>query len=342
MAPVNVGKVTLAHGLMLAPMAGVTDASFRAICRGAGAEYTVSEMVSAKALCYEQQGRAGAPTRTAALCRFSEGEAPFAIQLFGSDPEYMARAAALIESGEYRGATKGPSPAAIDINMGCPVQKVVSNGEGSALMKTPDLAAGIVSAIKKAVSLPVTVKIRAGWDDSSKNAVEFAKRMEDAGADLITVHGRTRQQLYAPKSDNAIIAAVKAAVKIPVIGNGDLFTAEDVRHILSETGCDGVMIARGALGNPFLFAEILAMLEHRTYVPPTVAERVNMALTHAHDMIEKKGARVGVAEARKHMAWYCKGLRGAAAVRDGLMHAESLEEIGTLLATLVTKEEEAL
>jgi len=323
-------------------MAGVSDATFRAICRKWGAEYTVSEMISAKALCYEQAARASAPARTAALAAIRKEESPCAIQLFGSDPDFMARAAKLIESGEYRGAIQGLAPAAIDINMGCPVQKVVANGEGSALMKTPGRAEKIVSAIKKAVSLPVTVKIRAGWDESSKNAVEFAKRMEAAGADLITVHGRTRQQFYAPKSDNRIIAAVKAAVKVPVVGNGDLFTAQDVRHILTETGCDGVMIARGALGNPFLFDEIVATLEGRQYTPPTPAERMTEALWHARDMVEKKGVRVGLAEARKHMAWYCKGLRGAAAARDALMRAEDLDKIATVLDTLVTQEEEAL
>ena len=342
MANLKIGALTLAHGLMLAPMAGVTDATFRAICRRAGAEYTVSEMISAKALCYEQQGRASAPIRTAPLAAISEAEAPAAIQLFGSDPAFMARAAALIESGEYRGAVRGATPAAIDINMGCPVPKVVSNGEGSALMKAPALAAKIVGAVKNAVSLPVTVKIRAGWDEHSKNAAEFAKQMEAAGADLITVHGRTRQQFYAPKSDNGIIAAVKAAVKIPVIGNGDLFTAADVKHILAETGCDGVMIARGALGNPFLFTEILATLEGRSYTPPTPAARLGTALSHARDMVEKRGWRIGIAEARKHMSWYCKGLRGAAAARGSLMHAESLEEIAEIFATLIKQEEEAL
>lgn len=342
MAPLQLGAVTLTHGLMLAPMAGVTDASFRAICRRAGAEYTVSEMISAKALCYEQRGKAGAPARTAALAKISESEAPVAIQLFGSEPDFMAEAAALIESGNYRGAVAGPSPVAIDINMGCPVPKVVSNGEGSALMRTPQLAAKIVTAVKKAVKLPVTVKIRAGWDEKTRNAVEFSQRLEAAGADLICVHGRTRQQFYAPSSDNGIIAAVKAAVKIPVIGNGDLFTAADVKHILAETGCDGVMIARGALGNPFLFTEIKAALEGRAYLPPSPAERLEMALAHARDMVEKKGERIGIAEARKHMAWYCKGLRGAAAARGSLMHTESLSEIAAVFATLIKQEEEAL
>ncbi len=339
MAPLRIGTVTLKHGLLLAPMAGVTDAAFRAICRRAGAEYTVSEMISAKALCYEQRGRPSAPARTAALAAVSEQDAPMAIQLFGSDPAYMAEAAALIEGGNYRGAVAGTAPVAIDINMGCPVPKVVTNGEGSALMRTPDLAAEIVTAVKKAVSLPVTVKIRAGWDEKTRNAVEFSKQMEAAGADLICVHGRTRQQFYAPSSDNGIIAAVKQAVKIPVVGNGDLFTFSDIAHILAETGCDGVMIARGALGNPFLFTEAVARLEGRDYTPPTAAMRLNTALAHATEMVAQKGTRIGISEARKHMAWYCKGLRGAAAARGSLMHAESLDEIAKIFDTLLQQEE---
>ena len=220
----TIGAVTLRHGLMLAPMAGVTDASFRAVCRRMGAEYVVSEMVSAKGLCYEQRGRAGAPLRTAPLAKVYETDAPMAVQLFGREPDLMAEAAALLATGSYRGFS-GLLPVAIDVNMGCPVNKVVSNGEGSALLREPEQAAAIVRAVKKAVRVPVTVKMRAGFDKEHRNAPEFAKRLEEAGADLLVVHGRTRDQFYAPKSDNAIIAAVKKAVSIPVIGNGDLFTA---------------------------------------------------------------------------------------------------------------------
>ena len=339
MGQVKIGSLILKHGLMLAPMAGVTDTSFRTVCRQMGAEYTVSEMISAKALCFEQKSREGAPARTAALATVCEADAPMAIQLFGSEPQFMREAAVLIESGAYRGAVKGPAPAAIDINMGCPVAKVVSNGEGSALMREPERAAEIVAAIKGAVRLPVTVKIRAGWDEKSKNAVEFAKRMEAAGADLICVHGRTRQQFYAPKSDNGIIAAVKEAVKVPVIGNGDIFTPEDALHMMKETGCDGVMIARGALGNPFLFAALTALLTNIPYTPPTVHGRLSKALAHAADMVEKKGVRIGIPEARKHMAWYCHGLRGAAAARGALMHAESLEDFQKILTGLAENEE---
>lgn len=337
MAALKLGAATLKNGLLLAPMAGVSDASLRALCRRMGADMTVSEMVSAKALCYEQKSRQGAPLRTAPLATVAESDAPMAVQLFGSDPDFMREAAVLIATGAYRGAT-GPLPVAIDINMGCPVHKVVSNGEGSALMKDASRAAAIVSAVKGAVTLPVTVKIRAGWDNDHRNAVEFAQRMEAAGADLICVHGRTRQQMYAPGSDNGIIAAVKDAVSVPVIGNGDLFTSANVLHMLKMTGCDGVMIARGALGNPFLFAEVAALLEGRPYTPPTAEERLAVALEHAADMMRRKGERVGAAEARKHMAWYCKGLRGAATARDALMHADSLTEIKSVFDKLLLEE----
>ena len=332
MAGLKIGSVTLTHGVMLAPLAGVTDLTFRTICREWGAEYTVSEMISAKALCFEQRGRASTPTKTADLARITGESAPTAIQLFGSEPDFMARAAALIESGEYRGAVNGPAPVAIDINMGCPMAKIVGNGEGCALMRDPARAAAIVRAVKDAVKLPVTVKFRAGWDERSRNAVEFAKQMEAAGADLITVHGRTRQQFYAPSSDPTIIAAVKAAVSVPVIANGDLFSAADVQSILLETGCDGVMIARGALGNPFIFQEIISALEKKPYTPPAIAERLAVAEAHAAALVEAKGERIGIAEARKHLAWYTKGMRGASTVRDALMHAETLDEVTLILS----------
>lgn len=335
MAPLSFGGITLSHGLMLAPMAGVSDASFRVLCRKAGAEYTVSEMVSAKALCFEQRSRPGVPARTAPLAAITAEEAPMAVQLFGSEPDFMREAAMLLESGAYKGGERTLRPVAIDINMGCPVAKVAGNGEGSALMKDPPRAAAIVRAMRDAIRLPITVKIRAGWDETHKNAVEFAKRLEAAGADLITVHGRTRQQFYAPSSDNRIIAAVKEAVRIPVVGNGDLFSAADVKRMREETGCDGVMIARGAMGNPFLFSEILAMDEGRPYTPPTDRERLDTALAHAADMVARKGLRVGLAEARKHMLWYCKGLRGAAVAREALTHAESMDEIRVVFDALL-------
>lgn len=339
MAPLVIGAHTLAHGVMLAPMAGVADTAFRAICRGKGAEYTVSEMLSAKALCFEQRGRASAPAKTAELANIIAAEGPMAIQLFGREPAYMAEAARLIESGEYRGACREMPPAAIDINMGCPVPKVVCNGEGSALMREPALAAEIVRAIKRAVKLPVTVKIRAGFTNDNKNAPELAKMLEDAGADLICVHGRTRQQYYQPTSDNGIIAAVKRAVRVPVIGNGDLNCADDVKRMLEETACDGVMIARGALGNPWIFSEVIAALEGREYTPPCAAERLEGALLHAADLIARKGERIGLPEARKHLVWYCKGLRGAAAARGALMQAQTLEGVRAVFDGLLAQNE---
>lgn len=334
MAPLRIGTLTLQKGLLLAPMAGVSDASFRALCKKFGAEYTVSEMISAKALCFEQNAREGTRVRTAPLAEIEASSAPMAVQLFGSEPEFLARAAALLASGSYRGRRGGLLPAAIDLNMGCPVEKVVRNREGSALLRDPVYAAKLVLAVKAAVSIPVTVKIRAGWDAQNVNAPEVAKRLEAAGADLICVHGRTRNQFYQPGSDNRVIAAVKAAVRIPVVGNGDLFSAGDVRRMLDETGCDGVMIARGALGNPFIFEEVSAMLDARPYTPPTTAERLDVALAHAKDIVARKGEAVGVPECRKHLAWYTKGLRGGSAARDVLMHVSTLGEIEAVLARL--------
>ena len=337
MAPLVIGAHTLRHGVMLAPMAGVADTSFRVMCREKGAEYTVSEMISAKALCFEQKARPSAPTKTAELANIVAEESPMAIQLFGREPAFMAEAARMIESGEYRGASQILPPAAIDINMGCPVPKVVGNGEGSALMREPALAAEIVREIKKAVNLPVTVKIRAGYTNDNRNAPEMAKMLEDAGADLICVHGRTRQQFYQPSSDNGIIAAVKRAVRVPVIGNGDLNCAEDVKRMIEETACDGVMLARGTLGNPWLFSEVIAALEGREYTAPSAAERLETALLHAADMIARKGERVGLPEARKHLVWYCKGLRGAAAARGELMQAQSLEGVRSIFDALLAQ-----
>lgn len=335
MAPIQLGSLTLQHGLLLAPMAGVSDASFRALCKRYGAEYTVSEMISAKALCFEQATKKEERLRTAPLAEVDAESAPMAVQLFGAEPDYMARAAELLSLGTYQGKKSPLLPAAIDINMGCPVEKVVRNREGSALMKDPDRAEAIVRAVRRATRLPVTVKLRAGWDDNSINAPELAKRLAAAGADLICVHGRTRAQFYAPHSDNRVIAAVKAAVDVPVIGNGDLFCAADVKRMLEQTACDGVMIARGALGNPFLFAEIRAMLEGRAYQPPTTAERLAAAIAHAKDLVARKGEAIGVPESRKHLIFYTKGLRGGSAVREALMRATTLAQITELLNGLL-------
>ena len=331
------GGISLRHGLCLAPLAGVSDAVFRSLARRCGAEYTVSEMVSAKALCYEQKCRrspTAARVRTAPLAAVRREELPMAVQLFGAEPDFLAEAARLLASGDYLGACGEVPPSAIDINMGCPMAKIVGNGEGSALLRDPDRAAAIVRAVASAVPLPVTVKMRIGWDGDHICAVDFARRMEDAGASMICVHGRTRAQMYAPAADWETIARVKEAVTVPVVGNGDVFSADDALRMFRETGVDGVMIARGAQGNPWIFSEITAALEGRPYAPPTVRERLDMALEHARMLVAAKGERLGIAEARKHLAWYTHGLRGSASVRGRLMRVNSLDEAAALLAEL--------
>ena len=330
----KIGETECKHGLFLAPLAGVSDRSFRSFARRFGAEYCVSEMVSAKALCYEQKRKQAEGVRTAPLAAVLREESPMAVQLFGSDPAFMAEAARLLESGEYLGNSSEIPPAAIDVNMGCPMAKIVGNGEGSALMKDPILAASIVRAMAKAVSLPVTVKIRAGWDADSINAPEMAKRLEDAGATLIAVHGRTRAQMYAPSADLGVIADVKKSVSVPVVGNGDILSAADAIRMYDQTGCDGVMIARGALGNPWLFAEIRALLEGGVYTPPSLSERMETALSQIAFMVEEKGERIAMAEARKHLSWYIKGIDGAAAARLAINTASTLAEMTTILRDL--------
>lgn len=257
-----------------------------------------------------------------------------AVQIFGSEPSFMAEAAKMIAENSYRGTTSLFTPTAIDINMGCPVPKVVSNGEGSALLKNPDLASEIVEAVVKAVDIPVTVKIRIGWDKNSINAVEMAKRLEAAGAALICVHGRTREQQYAPYADWTQIAAVKKAVNIPVIGNGDIFTPDDALKMINETECDGIMIGRGALGNPWIFENTVNLFEGRPIREISQNEVIDTALSHLGLMIEDKGERAGVAESRKHLGWYMKGLRGAAELRNRINTAATLEELTELLLTL--------
>lgn len=334
---IKIGSAELKNGLFLAPMAGFTDYSFRKICRELGAEYTVSEMVSAKALCYEQLIKKSSPlvSKTAPLASVMEEELPMAIQLFGSEPEFVSKAAAMIESREYKSCVSEASPTAIDINMGCPMHKIVGNGEGSALMRDAKLAASIVEATVKALkSTPVTVKIRAGWDDSSKNAVEVAKRLEAAGASLICVHGRTREQMYNPGIDIDIITDVKNAVKIPVIGNGDIYCADDAVNMMKITGCDGVMIGRGSLGNPWIFKEISARLDGDDFTPPTIEEKLDTCLRHITLMRENKGEHTSAAEIKKHAALYIKGVRSAASVRDRIMKTRSTGEIEEILNEL--------
>ncbi len=346
MGYVKFGNIELAHGLALAPLAGVSDRAMRRVCRRMGAEYTVSEMVSAKALVMEQKNRkmrhsAGSAADrdlwhpvSGTLASILPDEWPMAVQLFGHEPEVMAAAARLLTDGCFAGLPDKVPPAAIDINMGCPVHKIVGNGEGSALMKDPDLAGDIVRAVVEATSLPVTVKLRAGWDAGSVNAPRIARICQDAGASMLCIHGRTRAQGYNPGVDRSVIRAVKEAVSIPVMGNGDLYTAKDALSMMEETGCDGVMIARGAMGNPWLFAEIQAAMEGNTYTPPPPRERFMVALAQVRDMMAEKGDRVALAEAKKHLAWYCRGLDGAAGCRADIMRASTYEEMEAALFAL--------
>lgn len=296
----KLGKIQINGKAVLAPMAGVTDRAFRELCMGYGAAYCVSEMVSAKGLIMSDR-------KTAELLAISEEERPMAIQLFGYEPDTMARAARI--AAEH-------SPAAIDINMGCPAPKIANNHSGSALMKDPALCGRIVEAVAEAVDIPVTVKIRKGWDSASVNAVEVAKACESAGAQMIAVHGRTREQMYAPPADWDIIAAVKSAVSVPVIGNGDIYSARDAMMMLEKTGCDLVMVGRGALGNPWIFREINSQYDlERPVSPPGIYERMTVMNRHIEKLCLYKGEHVGMREARKHTAWYMRGIKGAAKLR---------------------------
>jgi len=290
----RIGDVEIGSRLALAPMAGVTDLAFRAVCRGLGAGLTFTEMVSAKALVY-QDGK------TRGLLRLGEGEHPAGAQIFGSDPACMAEAAAL--ALEISGADF------IDINMGCPVGKVVRSGDGSALMRDPEKAMRIIESVARAVGCPVTVKIRKGWDKGSVNAVEFSRMAQSAGAAAITVHGRTRTQMYSGKADWDIIREVKSAVAVPVLANGDVFTAGDAVRILKYTGADMAMVGRGALGDPWIFIQARALLDGGEAPPrPPVGERAETAMRQFEMAAEQKGERIACLEARKHYAWYLRGV----------------------------------
>jgi len=291
----------------LAPMAGVTDGIFRRICHEQGAELTCTEMISAQGLLYQ-------PDRAANLRETFPGEGPVLLQLFGRDPEILARMA-----GEY-----GAGYAGVDLNMGCPAPKITKDGQGCALMLEPELAERIVRAASAQAA--VSVKMRLGWDAGHINAVDFALRMQDAGASFLTVHGRTKEQQYSGKADWDSIAQVKASVSIPVIGNGDVFSAGDAQRMHAYTACDGVMAGRGALGNPWLFGEIQAVFHERIYTPPTLRERADMALRHAREMCLWRGERQAVPLLRKHMAWYVKGVPGGAHWRARLIGADALAE----------------
>ena len=298
----------------LAPMASVTDSPFRKICKSYGADFVTTEMVSAKGLYYKSK-------KTESLMTLSDEEKPAAIQFFGSDPDIMAEVAPLLENA---------GAAAIDINMGCPMPKIVGNGDGAALMKNPRLAGKIVKAVKNAVKIPVTVKFRKGWN--SNTCAEFAKVLESNGADGLTLHARTKEQLYSGKADLNAIKEVKNAVKISVVGNGDIFSAYDAENMIKITGCDGVVVGRGALGNPFIFRQIKELFEKGSFsYCPSDFEKLKTALLHANMLCETKGEHIGVLESRKHIAWYLKGMKNANNLKNRVFSAQSLAKITEIL-----------
>ena len=316
---VKIGNVPVERAGLLAPMAGVADRAYRLMCRRFGAAYVVSEMVSAKGICYSDR-------KTAELCTVTDEERPMGVQLFGNEPDFMAKAVEIVKRFE---------PDIIDINMGCPVPKVVGTGAGSALMKDIDLAAAVCeAAVKAAGDTPVTVKIRAGWSKDSINAVGMAKKLEAAGAAAIAVHGRTRDQFYSGEADLSVIRAVKEAVSVPVIGNGDVTDLPSYLSMYRETGCDLVMIGRGSYGNPFLFREIAAHEKGETYTPPTVEEKMRTMLEHIRLILSlsEKPEELAMHEARKHAAWYMNGYYGSAKFRGMCYQLSTYAEAEALAA----------
>ena len=327
MQGLKIGEAVLPHGLMLAPMAGFSDHAMRRVCRDNGAEYSVTEMVSAKAVVYKDK-------KTARLARIMKDEGATALQIFGSEPEIMAEAAAILSNP----IEDGVAPVAIDINMGCPVPKVFGNSEGSALMKNPTLIYDIVRAVRAATPLPVTVKMRLGIDRAHINATECALAAEAAGAALVALHGRTRVEMYAGRADIKEIAKVKESLHIPLIANGDIASAADAIRTLSESGADGLMIGRGAIGNPFVFGEIAAALDKVDYTPPTVAERADTALMQLRLAIEEKGEEIAVREARKQIALYFRSFRGAAELRAKINTATTLSEVADAFVMAISQD----
>lgn len=312
----KIGNLEIEHNIALAPMAGVTDLPFRLLCKEQGCGLMCTEMVSAKAMLYKNKN-------TGPLLETRPEERPLAVQIFGSDPEIMSEMASRLEEGPYD---------IIDINMGCPVPKVVNNGEGSALMKNPKLVEAILTAMVKKLKKPVTVKFRKGFNDELVNAVEIARIAESCGVSAVAVHGRTREQYYSGKADWDIIRQVKEAVKIPVLGNGDVFTPQDAKRMLCETGCDGVMIARGAKGNPWIFKQINHYLETGEGLPPPSREELkDMILRHGRLQTEFRGEKTAMREMRKHVAWYTAGYPNSAALRNDINLVESLSELVNLI-----------
>lgn len=316
MTQLKIGNVILEGNVVLGPMAGVTDMPYRALCKEQGASFTYTEMISAKALQYKNKN-------TIPLMQVSGEEGECALQLFGSDPEVMAEEAAKLEDGPY---------AFFDINMGCPVPKIVGNGEGSALMKDPDLAGRIISTMTKRLKKPVTVKIRKGFNSESVNAVEFARMAEESGAAAITVHGRTREEYYSGKADWDIIGEVKAAVNIPVIGSGDIWSGKDAKDMTEKSGCDGVMVARGARGNPWIFKAIKEYSESgREPEKPSLETVKEMIGKHCRMLIDFSGEDMAIRQMRKHVGWYSAGYPESAALRWNINHARTFEEFAQIL-----------
>lgn len=312
----KIGNVLLDNNVFLAPMAGITDMPFRILCKEQGCGLLYSEMISAKGIYYND-------VKSFRLTEIDPSEEPTAIQIFGSEPDIMAKVAERLSQ---------LNTAIIDINMGCPTPKITKNGEGSALMKDPLLVGKIVNEVSRASSKPVTVKIRKGWDDNNVNAVEIAKIAEENGAQAITVHGRTREQFYSGKADWEIIKKVKKAVSIPVIGNGDIFAEEDARRMLEETGCDAIMVGRGAQGNPWIFSRILSYLKFNVKLSDVSDEdKINMIKKHMQMLVKLKGESSGIKEMRKHIAWYVKGMKNSTILREKVFHSVSQEEVINLL-----------
>lgn len=313
----KIGNVEINPPVFLAPMAGVTDIAFRRVCREAGAGLCTTEMVSSRALLYQDK-------KSSQLMQLDEDESPSCVQLFGNDPGAMTEAATIV--------VQRVKPSLLDINMGCPTPKIVNNGDGSALMRDPDRASDIIRRVSDAVPIPVTVKFRKGWDSGSVNAVEFARMAEASGAAAVCVHGRTRTAMYSGRADWDIIRDVVRAVSIPVIANGDIFSAEDVRRAFSYTGADAVMIGRGAFGNPWVFTQARALLngEEIPALPP-LSVRLHTAQEQIEYAAKYKGERVAVLEARRHLAWYLRGVRGANYYKEKICHLTTLPEMSRLL-----------